>query len=329
MNILTTVEEIKAEAKKIDMVTPFMIMVNAEICEWLSHKNRPYQKSLPGEKSNRPIKPKKVEGLINQIRRGEWNPYVRAIAINASCDWLIDGQHRVAAHLGARVFNCLNILNIVPDKDALDYADKCDIGGSVRSVADQMGMHGFTNNTWWQALCNRHDKIVGNGFAVKSTSETIEFRKKYESLDFLGWQLKLDGSQLRVPTEVYVAAIVLWDYNHDFRDRLGTFISNLAKNTTGESPRLLKFRNDTTAKRIKGNDLFWSALHCFYLDLIGRPGKKTRPDEATIEEYAKKFGISTNKTRKVRDLPTRTVMAIMAHEKPISALMDSTIEHVA
>lgn len=167
MKTLTTIEEIKAEAAR-DNDAVFFVQLNREVVQWLN--------SASCYGANRDLVPTNIDAWARRLTDGTWRTRACDMKINASCNWLIDGHHRVYAIDLMKVYDKCARMTVIPDAEAVAIFGDQDCVGSKRRLCVQAQILGVKNSTQSCGI-DAAWRLYIDGDNTPSTIESVkEFR---------------------------------------------------------------------------------------------------------------------------------------------------------
>lgn len=287
MNILTTVEEIKAEAKK-DNRASLYVALNKSVVDWLLSIN----------KKNRPVLYKNVLYWANAIRHGDWDVDSSVIKIDDTGTMLIDGQHRLTAVNATQNYTLTTELKVVPHEKADAVFSNQDCNGKRRSVVDIIALDGVVSPKWKATLDKCWRLAIDSDDSPSSASTVRRFIERFAWAEFLESPRKINGSSHKVPAAFYVAMLLLIEKDGTRQTAVSALLDQFVAGTfTDTTSPLLLFRNmitEQTGKTPKSpKALFWLSLKALILEMKGEHRGKLRVGDADIREMARDFDIAS------------------------------------
>lgn len=169
MKTLTTVEEIKAEAAR-DKNATFFVELNKPIVEWL--------KSIGGK--NRNLKHNNVDMWIQRLRNNTWRSESCDMKITSSCNWLIDGHHRIEAIAHCGVYEKIARMSVIRDENAESVFTDQDCVGARRTTAEVATLQGLANAPAWLAAEKYYRLYVYGDSIISSVEGGVAFADNHK-----------------------------------------------------------------------------------------------------------------------------------------------------
>lgn len=301
LNVLTTEAEIKSAASKNSRASLY-VELNEEVVAWLLSINS----------DNRPISTKDVRYWANMINAGDWDFDSCVMNANQSGTRLIDGQHRLLAVKSTGDYALIANLKITPDRKTEVVFDNQDCNGKKRRVSEVLGLKGVVSPRWKQSLDNTWRELI-EGDATAATAHTVErflarFQDGYD--DFISSQRKFGGLTTKVPAVVYVALLAILEKRPEKKGEMLDFFEKFVLGTFSDPHHPLyclrtMFTNKEKLVKRTRKDLLWLTIKAFLFAAQGRLIGSLSAGSAEIRFMAKEFGISSQATKKIRNLTVK------------------------
>jgi hypothetical protein len=171
MKTLTTVEEIKAEAKRDNNAT-FFVELNKSIVEWLM--------SIGGK--NRNLKHNNVDMWVHRLMNNTWRSESCDMKITSSCSWLIDGHHRIEAIAHCGVYNKIARMSVIRDENAESVFTDQDCVGARRLTSEVATLQGLENASAWLSTEKCYRLYALGDPIISSVESGMNFAKSHQWL---------------------------------------------------------------------------------------------------------------------------------------------------
>ena len=287
MKTLTTIEEIKAEAAR-DNDATFFIQLNEEVVNWLNSS------ACYGQ--NRSLTPRNIDTWAKRIEDGQWRMRACDMKINSSCNWLIDGHHRVYAVSLMKSYDLCARMTVIPDDEAIQIFGDQDCVGARRTVAQQSRLVGVSNSELKGSI-DAYWRLYVDGDDSQNTVETTrafgEAHKWYFDEQFAF--LTLDGKH-RKPLAKYCAAFI---YAVEHRPEFAIGFKSAWRNiVTGEDIHrgmaAYALRKEMLTKETNGKRAFLLVLKALMLHVTNTPCFTLRLTDKQYADISEEWGLAFN-----------------------------------
>lgn len=295
MKTLTTIEEIKAEAARDNNAT-FFVELNKPVVEWL--------RSIGGK--NRNLKYANVDMWVQRLTNNTWRAESCDMKITASCDWLIDGHHRIEAIAHCGVFNKTARMSVVRDESAESVFTDQDCVGARRSVAEVATLQGLRNAPAWLATEKSYRLYVYGDSVASSVDGGFAFAESHKWVRDEGLLVADICSNMRLRGSAVAAFIYAVDHLPGRAEEIKRFLKTVLSGEmmTRTSPAFW-LRNALISRLYNKKMEFLAVLKAISLHLAGRSCERFRVTEMEYDKIATEWGVvSKYNPRKNTDKPT-------------------------
>ena len=300
MKTLTTVEEIKAEAKR-DNDATFFVQLNKEVVQWLN--------SASCYGANRDLVPTNIDAWARRLTDKTWRMRACDMKINASCNWLIDGHHRVYAIDLMKAYGVCARMTVIPDDEAVAIFGDQDCVGSKRRLCVQAQLLGVKNSTQtcgidaaWRLYVEADD--------TPSTLESVKAFRSAHSWFFDEGFVTMRFSKSKKPTSRCDAAFI---YAVESRPDKANEIKGIWRRVIdgndlrkGSAAYELRRKLFGGLSRMDTKELFLIVLKAIAMELENQPCFRLVMTDAQYTETADAWGLPCAGKSKIDHLVSKT-----------------------
>ena len=283
MKTLTTVAQIKSAAAK-DNDATFFVELNKPVVDWLM--------SIGGK--NRALSWINVEMFCQRLEKKTWRPNSCEMKINASCDWLIDGHHRVAAVALAHAYGALAKLSVVPDKISEAVFCDQDCVGVRRNVGCIAALDGLSNASFWCSISSAYRFYVHGDVTKESVESVKQFASAHkwvadENIICSGFR---GGKRLRA--NIAAAFIFAIDSKPEEAENIKAFFASVRSGEMlAKGMPAYALRNAILVKQFSGKAEFLAVLKAIQFHLNNCACYSLRFSASDYDKVAKDWGCVT------------------------------------
>jgi hypothetical protein len=295
MKTLTTVEEIKAEAARDNNAT-FFVELNKPVVEWL--------KSIGGK--NRNLKYINVDMWVRRLMNNTWRSESCDMKITSSCNWLIDGHHRIEAIAHCGIYNKIARLSVIRDENAEIVFTDQDCVGARRTTAEVATLQGLENATAWLSVEKYYRLYVFGDHILSSVESGMAFAKSHQWVKDEKILITDICSNRRMRGCAVAAFVYAVDHRPDRAEEIKQFLHTVldGEMLTRTSPAFW-LRNALISRLYNNKMEFLAVLKAISLHLAGRSCGCFRVSEKEYDTITNEWGVTSKYApRRDSDRPT-------------------------